>query len=152
MSSRIHKQASRDPKYTLKDMILDGRCDEINTYQSWEVESTGHSDAQTHQIQPRQKQDNFNTKPCRNCGGIFPHKDSPCPAKGRECNLCKKPNDFAGVYHSAVKPKQYNSNSREPRKSSIARNLVLDTMAYDSYRKMRGAAQKVVLTMNTFTQ
>ena len=77
--------------------------------------------AQTHQIRPRQKKDNFKTKPCRNCGGTFPHKDSPCPAKGRECNLCKKPNHFASVCRSAVKPKQCNSNSRKPRKTSYRR-------------------------------
>ena len=53
------------------------------------------------------KKDNFNTKACRNCGGILPHKDSPCPANGRECNLCKKPNHVASVCRSAVKPKQY---------------------------------------------
>ena len=104
-SSRIRKQVLRDPKYALKDMLVDGRCDEISTYQSREIESTGHSDAQTHQLRPRQKQDNFNTKSCRNCGGTFPHKDSSGPAKGRECNLCKKPNHFASVCHNAVKPK-----------------------------------------------
>ena len=104
-SSRIRKRASRDPKYTLKDMLVDGRRDEISAYQSREIESTGHSDAQTYQIRPRQKKDNFNTKPCRNCGGIFPHKDSRCPAKGRECYVCKKPNHFASVRRSAMKPK-----------------------------------------------
>ena len=150
-SSRIRKRALRDPKYTLKDMLVDGRRDEISTYQSREIESTGHSDAQTHQIRPRQKQDNFNTKPCRNCGGTFPHKDFPCPAKGKECNLCKKPNHFASVCRSSVKPKQHNSISRKRRKPHIARNLALDMTAYDSYRKMRAATQKVVPTTNTFT-
>ena len=117
-SSRIRKRALRDPKYTLKDMLVDGRRDEISTYQSREIESTGHSDAQTHQIRPRQKQDNFNPKPCRNCGGTFPNKGFLCPAKGKECNLCKKPNHFASVCRSSVKPKQHNSNSRKPRKTS----------------------------------
>ena len=31
-------------------MPVEGRRDEISTYQSQEIESTGHSDAQTHQI------------------------------------------------------------------------------------------------------
>ena len=99
-------------------MLVDRRGDEISTYQSLEIESTRHSDTQTHQIRPRQKKGNFNTKPCRNCGGTFQHKDSPCPMKGRECNLCKKPNHFAKACRSAMKPKQYNSNSRKPGKSS----------------------------------
>ena len=46
-SSRIRKRAIRDPKYTLKDMLVDGLRDEISTYQSREIESTGHSDACT---------------------------------------------------------------------------------------------------------
>ena len=50
-SSRICKRALRDSKYTLKNkMLLEGRRDEISRYQSREIESTGHSDAQTHQI------------------------------------------------------------------------------------------------------
>ena len=133
-------------------MLVDGRRDEISTYQLREVGSTGHSDAQTHQIRPRQKKDAFNTKSWRNCGGIFPHKDFSCPAKGRECNLCKKPNPFASVCRSAVKPKQYNSNSKKPRKSSYRKKPGLDMTTYNSYRKMRAAKQKVVLTTNTFTR
>ena len=31
-------------------MLVDGRRDKIDTYQSREIESTGHTDAQTHQI------------------------------------------------------------------------------------------------------
>ena len=122
-SSRIRKRALRDLKYTLKDMLVDGRRDEISTYQSREIESTGHSYAQTHQIRPRQIKDTFSTKSCRNCGGTFPHKDSPFPAKRREANLCKKPNHFASVSRSALKPKQLVNH--------IARNLALDMTAYD---------------------
>ena len=33
-------------KRPLKDMLVDGRRDEISTYQSREIESIGHSDAQ----------------------------------------------------------------------------------------------------------
>ena len=138
-SSRIRKRALRDPKFTLKDMLVDGRCDEISTYQSQEVESTGHSDAQTHQIRPRQKKDNFSTKPCRNCGGTFPHKESPCPAEGREGNLGKKPYHFASVCRSSMKPKQYNSNSRKSRKSSYRKKHGPRHDGYDSYRKMSAA-------------
>lgn len=34
---------------------------------------------------------------CRNCGGNFPHKNGPCPAKGKFCNYCKKQNHFVVV-------------------------------------------------------
>ena len=33
---------------------------------------------------------------CFNCGGPFPHSNAkPCPAKGKTCNKCQKPNHFA---------------------------------------------------------
>jgi hypothetical protein len=33
------------------------------------------------------------SKTCYNCGGVFPHT-SPCPAKGKLCHTCNKPNHF----------------------------------------------------------
>ena len=36
-----------------------------------------------------------NTK-CRNCGGNYPHKFK-CPAQGKTCNYCHKPNHFVSV-------------------------------------------------------
>jgi len=32
---------------------------------------------------------------CHKCGFTWPHRDSPCPAKGRTCNKCGKLNHFA---------------------------------------------------------
>ncbi|XP_071510902.1 uncharacterized protein [Diadema antillarum] len=32
---------------------------------------------------------------CRNCGGVFPHRNKPCPAKGQTCHACGKQNHFA---------------------------------------------------------
>ena len=34
---------------------------------------------------------------CRNCGFTWPHKDGPCPAKGKMCNTCGKSNHFSRV-------------------------------------------------------
>ena len=45
---------------------------------------------------PKQAE-NKRTVKCRNCGGNFPHKNGPCPAKGRTCNYCKKQNNFVVV-------------------------------------------------------
>ena len=38
-SSRIRKRALRDPDYSLKDMLLDGRRDETSMYQAKDIES-----------------------------------------------------------------------------------------------------------------
>ena len=39
---------------------------------------------------------------CRNCGGEYPHKGD-CPAKGKTCNFCNKPNHFKSVCRSFKK-------------------------------------------------
>ena len=37
--SRIRKRALRDPDYSLKDMLIDGRRDESSSYQAKDIES-----------------------------------------------------------------------------------------------------------------
>ncbi|XP_060571177.1 uncharacterized protein K02A2.6-like [Ruditapes philippinarum] len=39
--------------------------------------------------------DGASANTCRKCGYEFPHRDKPCPATGKTCNVCKKPNHFA---------------------------------------------------------
>ena len=83
-SSRMRKQALRDPTYDLKAMLLDDRRNEISYYQSKEIEA---------QKPERRAEDNHHitaTQPalrCQNCGRA-PHHDTICPAKGKECNHC----------------------------------------------------------------
>ena len=44
---------------------------------------------------PRQSRDRATTNKCKNCGYDFPHRTAPCPAKGKACNYCGKPNHFS---------------------------------------------------------
>jgi len=82
-STRIRKQALRDPSYDLKAMLLDGRRDEISKFQSAEIEG-------------KEQMSKLSTKPksCQNCGGPTPRLNA-CPAKGKECHNCGKMNHFA---------------------------------------------------------
>ena len=82
-STRIRKQALRDPSYDLKAMLLDGRRDEISKFQSAEIEG-------------KEQMSKLSAKPknCLNCGGPTPHLNT-CPAKGKECHNCGKMNHFA---------------------------------------------------------
>ena len=58
---------------------------------------------------------------CFECGGKFPHsKEKPCPAIGKTCNKCSKPNHFASVCKSdgkvlaaAVEDKEQDSSDEE---------------------------------------
>ena len=90
-SSRIRKQALRDPEYDLKAMLLDGRRDEISQFQSKEIESQKFERRaeETNQIVAAKS-----TQKCRNCGRAS-HQDTVCPAKGKERNKYGKINHFA---------------------------------------------------------
>ena len=88
-SSRIRKLAFRDPKYDLKAMLLDGRRDEISKFQSKEIERKPDSREETNQVTTK-------SQTCRTCGCSHSHT-SLCPAKGKECYYCGKPNHFENV-------------------------------------------------------
>ena len=92
-SSRIRKQALRDPTYNLAAMLLDGRKDESSTYQAWKIEEKEPLSAEPNQFE--QKKGNTG-KSCRNCDGNYPHKGV-CPAKEKQCRKCFKNNHFANV-------------------------------------------------------
>ena len=48
-----------------------------------------------HKKQLKQSQLPKSSKVCRRCGFTWPHTTSPCPAKGKTCKKCGKPNHFA---------------------------------------------------------
>ena len=50
-----------------------------------------------------QLQKNTTATKCYNCGGNWPHKERPCPAKGKECRKCNKVGHFAKVCKSTKK-------------------------------------------------
>ena len=101
-SNRLRKQALRDPKVTLQDLLLEGRRAEISDFQAADIEkgSTGQQGETLQAVKSMKSAVQWHRKPgstmkCRGCGGIFPHKDRPCPAKGKLCHKCGKQNHFA---------------------------------------------------------
>ena len=56
---------------------------------------------------PPKKSPSFSNpqKTCRNCGGQHPHK-TVCPASGKTCNYCKKPNHFKTVCNKLKRKQQ----------------------------------------------
>ena len=87
ISSRIRKKALRDPTYDLKSILLDGRRDELSAYKVRDIESKDANSDGVNQMA---------SKTCRNCWGAWPH-DGQCPANGKHCRKCQKPNHFARV-------------------------------------------------------
>eukprot|EP00795_Rhopilema_esculentum_P016997 gene16999-8501_t len=95
-SSRLRKKALRDPKYTLKEMLLDGQRDETSTQQASSIEGNTEIKQEVHRvIQSQHKKGHVQTKKCHQCGGSYPHKNQTCPAAGKICHKCGKKNHFA---------------------------------------------------------
>ena len=112
-SSRVRKQALRDPKYSLKDLMLDARREETSKVQAAEIE--GNLDGQALNAFNTKTPPGKNNKTCFNCGGDFPHKERPCPAKNKTCAKCGKQNHFAKQCRSG------NLNTRRSQKPQESR-------------------------------
>ena len=83
-STKIRRQALRDPTFDLKAMLLEGRRNEQSKYQAQQIESKVEPTVgETNKLEQGNK--------CRNCGREYPHS-SACPAKGKTCNKCGKQN------------------------------------------------------------
>ncbi|CAB4036105.1 Retrovirus-related Pol poly from transposon [Paramuricea clavata] len=134
-SSKRRKRALRDPTFDLKSMLLEGRRDEQSKYQAQQIEPKEQTDGEANKLE--QKPDNGNISNssniiCRNCGRAYPHTGA-CPAKGKTCNNCGKPNHFGAVCRGKQK------QTRSPRysnKKHEQRNLkTLDTGSNSSSDK-----------------
>ena len=99
-STHLRKQALRDPKYTLKDMLLEGRRAKTSTQQAADIERQLSNQAvntvQKHSNPKSSGNTNFPPrKSCFKCEGPFPHKGHPCPAKQETCMKCAATEHFA---------------------------------------------------------
>ncbi|GFN79083.1 Pol polyprotein [Plakobranchus ocellatus] len=128
-SSKLRKKVLGD-KITLSQFLSEARNEELTEAQTREIEKTDQacaitrsnkantnkrSEKQNTPITSKAKQDSG--RMCRNCGGIYPHPQTKrCPAKGKTCMACKKPNHFAKVCRS--KPKAANVRQVEENESS----------------------------------
>ena len=100
-SKRLRRYALREDELTLDKLLSKARVLEASENQAEGMEQAGVStDTLRHlrkkQLKPReQSQPHKSTKVCRQCGFTWPHTTSPCPAKGKTCKKCGKPNHFA---------------------------------------------------------
>ncbi len=90
-SSRIRKNALRQPEIKLADMLIEGRKCETSSAQAIGIENKSEIPVNT--INKMEKE----TKKCFSCGFNYPRTDRPCPAKDSTCNKCGKSGHFARV-------------------------------------------------------
>lgn len=97
--SRLRLKGLRGALPELEDVLREGRSNELCKLQSADIERNLKTESRTVQSMSHSVSRN---KQCRNCGGIFPHpngKES-CPAYGKECRSCRRPNHFAAQCRS----------------------------------------------------
>jgi len=121
-STRLRRYALSEPSWTLKQLLDKARSMEAAERQVKTIESgttvASSSVAAVRVQQPRRQQptqsyrrhayndntraDDAPTQTCRNCGGPYPHAGGreSCPAFGKSCNFCSKPNHFSKVCRS----------------------------------------------------
>ena len=130
-SSRLRKLALRDNQMTLKNLLLLGRQEEMSTFQAAAIAGKETEDISYFQKKPNPTQRSGSRdsqgKTCRNCGGVWPHRHSDCPAKGKPCRNCKKLNHFAKVCRSKVIRSQTAPQSAAVRPVSTAENVDSDS-------------------------
>ena len=130
-SSRLRKLALRDNQMTLKTLLLLGRQEEMSTFQAAAIAGKETEDISYFQKKPNPTQCSGSRdsqgKTCCTCGGVWPHRHSDCPTKGKPCRNCKKLNHFAKVCRSKVIHSQTALQSAAVRPVSTAENVDSDS-------------------------
>ena len=116
-SQRLRRRALREPDKSLSEIAAVGRMLEQADMQAQAMEKSevnalprkppppqaqpyhnqGYSKFRNRSSATSQAHKGTRSAPsatCGNCGGHYPH-DGQCPAAGKTCNLCRKPNHFA---------------------------------------------------------
>ena len=75
---------------------------------------------------------------CHNCGGIWPHKTTACPARGKDCRKCGKLNHFA-KYCRSTKPLKESEAASQPQKQRHTVQNVQNRPASDTDDEEQGA-------------
>ena len=121
LSSRIRKKALREPEYKLRDMLLDGRRNEMSEFQAKDIESKDEQPI-TNRVRADTQQRNNKASKCGNCGGAWHPKDK-CPAQGKTCRKCSKNNHFARVCRSSAQDNRQKSEKANFRKQNTVKPL-----------------------------
>ena len=146
ISKRLRRVALRDD-LTLDALLAKGRSIEASEMQASGMEQSSTSGMQNEKVNKVSSKKHLKKLPfnqptppptqstqCRNCGLAWPHKGSPCPAKGQVCKACGKPNHFARVCRTklAVPPKRGRSRFQPKFASRVHQVTTEETVDSDS--------------------
>ena len=116
-SKRLRRYALREDALTLENLLTKACSLEASERQATGMEkSLSHTSEEVNrrvhdkQRKPKgAKSQQTRSSTCRQCGLTWPHKKGPCPAKGKTCRKCGKPNHFAKMCRtkSSTRPRQH---------------------------------------------
>ena len=155
-SSRLRRKILQESEKSLNDILKMARSLELSEQHAVEMEGASSSTARapdpvnrvkpvknqqpprkfskpqsqknsSRSYQPRQYRPS-STKKCWFCGGEYPHQGT-CPAKGKICNFCQKPDHLASVCHSRKREERPSNRGR--RSSTRVRAVEENTVQTD---------------------
>ena len=104
-STRLRKMALRDPKLTLKDLLLEGRRAEMSTYQAAEMEKKTDN-VQAVKIPEGRHKSRPRKQKCRSCGGSFHTKTNLALHKAKLAINAEDPITLPNIALAARRQKQ----------------------------------------------
>ena len=132
-SSHVRKQALRDPKYVLKDLLLEARRKEISKTQAVDykehLDSTNLQAVKTPTTKEEKSTASLANKGCFYCGRSYPQK-KPCPAKNKTCPNCGKLNHFACQCRSRnTRENRQTGKTREDQQYDLLKQTMITLVA-----------------------
>lgn len=108
-SKQLRRWALREEDLTLDKLTSKARALEASEQQAKGMEESMATSETVHRLGQRSKkqlgesyqgkqalpQNSMSSNQCRKCGLNWPHTNGPCPAAGKICRACGKPNHFA---------------------------------------------------------
>nr|XP_054763090.1 uncharacterized protein K02A2.6-like [Lytechinus pictus] len=137
-NSNIRQRLLREAKLTLEQTVTIVRAAEAATAHASEISKSAATTSDVHYVnrhQPNRKpkgkpHQQSKSKVCRNCGDKYPHSDQ-CPAQGKTCSFCKKPNHFAKMCRSKLKQAEVNVMDQMSQQPSSQPQLAQDSTSED---------------------
>ena len=143
-SSRLRKKALQDPKYSLANMLIDGRKYEMSAAQAVGIEEqikTKENINATATAPPTEKK-------CYYCGFKYPHENQPCPAKSAICNHCGIKGHFAKVCRARRKSFENKGNSDKLQTQGSTSPDKRRQSRWDEYKQRKQQAKAVGRSQN----
>ena len=123
-SKQLRRYAFRHPKLTLAELLDYGRTLETAEEDASGIEKHGNVTS-SEDIHALRRNSSVTTpkKTCFYCGLSWPHPNE-CPAKGKTCNYCHKPNHFARCCKSRLSTAKTQHDRNSPPKFKTRRPQV----------------------------